>query len=75
MVKRRGQAAIEMTLALIAGGILFIGILSTWQWLVAAMVSRSRDFDNTRVTAATPEAGKAGSTEGMAPKKFSVWDP
>lgn len=75
MVRRHGQAAIEMVLALIAGGILFIGILSTWQWLVAALVSRTRNFDNSRVTAATPEDGKAGKLDGLQPKKFSVWGP
>lgn len=63
----------EMVLAFIVSGILFVGILSTWSWLVQALVQRQRNFDNSRVTAATPEAGKAGTLDNLAPKKFSVW--
>ena len=74
MVRRRrsAQVAIEIVLAFIAAGILFVGILRTWSGLVTAMVQRQRNFDKTRVTAATPEPAKAGSLANLAPKKISI---
>lgn len=74
MRQAAGQAAIEQVLALICAGVLFVGILATWQWLVAAMVQRQRNFNNSRVTAATPEEGKAGTMVNLGPKKLSIWN-
>ncbi len=70
---RRGQAAIEMVIAVIGAGVLFVGILAVWSWLIGAIVERSRNYDKSRVPAATPTPATAGETSTLSPKKMSVW--
>ena len=48
-----GQAAIEMTVALVSVVILFAGAVKIWAWMVNNMVSRQQRYEATRIDAAT----------------------
>ena len=51
--RRRGQAAIEFSVALVAMVILCVGITKVWAWMVSEIAMRQRNYEATRVLAAT----------------------
>ena len=55
---RNGQAAVEMTVAVIASIALMVGSLRVWVWMVTTLVERQEAYQATRERAGrNPHAG------------------
>lgn len=78
---RRGQAAIEVTLGLLACFMLFLCTIQLFVWINRCIVERDRSYENTRIqaggyaTGLQPEPGKAFQdddrhTETWTPPEF-----
>ena len=56
--KRRGQATVEMTIAMLAGLLFIVVTFRVWVWMVNALVKREQAYQSTRVFAGRhPHAG------------------
>ncbi len=48
---RRGQASLEMTVALIGAVLLLLGSFKVWLWVNERLVRRQQDYEASRMTA------------------------
>lgn len=62
MVTRRGQASLEMAVAMIGALLLLAGSVKITLWAAERYVSRVKGYDQTRKAAASAPAGAAPDT-------------
>ena len=55
---RRGQASLEMTLALIGALVLFFCSIKIFAWLAQRMIARQRAYEDSRVAAGSNQPGR-----------------
>lgn len=69
----RGQAAIEMTIAIIGSLVLIAGSLKICLWMARTIVERQEAYQATRTAAGRNSNGRRGCLKYYEPGKLSVF--